>query len=263
MIWHFAHRPWALLLVVLLLTARSAIADGPEDADDGGAAASNPTAAVNFQDLKLRYFDLNKGGKEITLEAEGAYVFVPEFKLVHKLVGTHTNRSDDWETGPQELSLKPTYLQPIAPFGVRAKFSLGLEWKKDLGRTRKGTGTGTDQIAPQIGIGWLPTDNDIVVTLYQYSHSYEEDQNVQKVRKSSPRLIYIRKISAINGWGKADWEVNVDHEEDNDVTMTLELQLGTMVSDWIGIYGEAFVGDSVMDADPYDLGIGVGLRVLY
>jgi hypothetical protein len=35
-----------------------AYADAPEDADDGGAAASDPTAAVNFQDLKLRYFNL-------------------------------------------------------------------------------------------------------------------------------------------------------------------------------------------------------------
>ena len=263
MICRFPTRPWPLILLVLLLTARSASADAPEDADDGGAAASDPTAAVNFQDLKLRYFDLNRGNEEITLEAEGAHVFVPEFKLVHKLVGTHTNRSGDWETGPRELSLKPTYLQPVAPFGVRAKFALGLEWIKDLGRTRKGTGTGTDQIAPLIGVGWLPTKNDFVVTLFQYFHSYEEDEGVQKVRQSGPRLIYIRKIPLINGWGKADWKNIIDHEEDNDVTMTLELQLGTMVTDGIGIYGEAFVGDSVVDGEPYDLGVGIGLRFLY
>ena len=140
-------RPWAFILIVLLLTGRLAFADEPEDTDGGGAAASDPTAAVNFQDLKLRYFDLTKGNEESILEAEGSYVFSPAFKLTHKLVGTRTNRSGDWETGFRELSLKPIYLHPIMPFGIKAKLALGGEWIKDLGKTRDGTGTGTDQIA--------------------------------------------------------------------------------------------------------------------
>ncbi len=36
-----------------------------------------------------------------------------------------------------------------------------------------------------------------------------------------------------------------------------------MVSDRIGLFGERFVGDTVLDTDAYDWGIGVGLRILY
>jgi hypothetical protein len=263
MIQRVTQRPRALILVVVLLTGRLAFADEPEEADGGGAAASDPTAAVNFQDLKLRYFDLTKGNEESILEAEGSYVFSPAFKLVHKLTGTRTNRSGDWETDFRELSLRPVYLHPIKPFGIKAKLALGGEWLKDLGKSRDGTGTGADQIAPLIGIGWLPTDDDFVITLVQYFHSYDENDGVEDVRKTGPRLIYIRALPSIKGWGKADLKTSIDHEDDNDFTQTLELQLGTMVSDRIGIYGESFVGDSVLDTDAYDWGIGIGLRFLY
>ncbi len=263
MIQRVTQRPWAFILVVLLLTGRLAFADEPEEADGGGAAASDPTAAVNFQDLKLRYFNLMKGNEESILEAEGSYVFSPAFKLTHKLVGTRTNRSGDWETGFRELSLKPIYLHPIMPFGIKAKLALGGEWIKDLGKTRDGTGTGTDQIAPLAGIGWLLTDDDFVITLVQYFHSYDEDDGFEDVRKTGPRLIYIRALPSIKGWGKVDMKASIDHEDDNDFTQTLELQLGTMVSNRIGIYGEAFVGDSVLDTDAYDMVIGIGLRFMY
>jgi hypothetical protein len=95
MIQRVTQRPWALMLVVLLLTARLAYADEPEKTDGGGAAASDPTAAVSYQDLKLRYFNLTKGNEESIMEAEGSYVFSPAFKLTHKLVGTRTNRSGE------------------------------------------------------------------------------------------------------------------------------------------------------------------------
>lgn len=256
-------RPWPFVLLVLLLAVRPAYADPPEDADDGGAAASNPTAAVNFQDVKLRYFDLTEGNEESVLEAEGSYVFSPAFKLVHKVNGTRTNRSGEWETDFRELSLKPIYLHPIKPFGIKAKFALGVEWLKDLGKFRDGTGTGTDQIAPLIGVGWLPTEDDFVITLVQYFHSYDENGGAEDVRTTGPRLIYVRKLLLIKGWGKVDLKTSIDHEDDNDFTQTLEFQLGTMVSDRIGVYGETFVGDSVLDTNAYDWGIGIGLRVLY
>lgn len=256
-------RPWPFVLLVLLLAVRPAYADPPEDADDGGAAASNPTAAVNFQDVKLRYFDLTEGNEESVLEAEGSYVFSPAFKLVHEVNGTRTNRSGEWETDFRELSLKPIYLHPIKPFGIKAKFALGVEWLKDLGKFRDGTGTGTDQIAPLIGVGWLPTDDDFVITLVQYFHSYDENGGAEDVRTTGPRLIYVRKLLLIKGWGKVDLKTSIDHEDDNDFTQTLEFQLGTMVSDRIGVYGETFVGDSVLDTNAYDWGIGIGLRFLY
>ena len=256
------HRSWAFILVILLLTVRMAFADEAA-ADGGGAAASDPTAAVSFQDLKLRYFNLTEGNEESILEAEGSYVFSPAFKLTHKLVGTRTNKSGDWETGFRELSLKPTYLRPIMPFGVKAKLALGVEWVKDLGDSGDGTGTGTDRIAPLMGIGWLFTEKDFVITLVQYFHSYDEDSGFDDVRETTPRLIYIRTLPSIKGWGKVDLKMSIDHEDDNDFTQTLELQLGTMFTDRIGVYGETFVGDSVLDTNAYDMGLGIGLRVTY
>ncbi|MDJ0610061.1 MAG: hypothetical protein QNJ67_13885 [Kiloniellales bacterium] len=258
-----APRLSAFLLAVLLLAVGPAHGDPPEDADDGGAAASNPTASVNFQDLKLRYFNLTEGNEETVVEAEGSYVFLPEFKLTHTLTGTRTNRSGDNEIGLRELSLKPIYLHPIMPFGIKAKFALGVEWLKDLGKSREGTGTGRDQISALTGIGWLPTENDFIITLVQYFHSYTEDDGFDEVRSTGPRLIYVRKLPVIKGWAKADLKTSIDHDDDNDFSQTLELQLGTMVAEQIGLYGEVFVGDSALDTDAYDLGGGIGVRFLY
>ncbi len=255
--------PWAFILVIFLLTGRLAFADEPEKADGGGAAASDPTAGVNYLDIKPRYFDLTEGNEESILEVEGVYAFSPSFTVQYEIIGTRTNRAGDWETGFRELSLRPLYIHPIKPFGIKAKVGLGAEWFKDLGKTRDGTGTGTDQIAPLVGIGWLPTDKEFIVTLVQYFHSYDEDDGFDDVRATGPRLIYIRNLPSINGWGTVDLKTLIDHEDDNDFTQTLELQLGTMVSDRIGVFSEVFVGDTVLDTDEYDMGVGVGLRILY
>jgi len=252
------------ILVALLFTAQLAYAqDEQSGGGGGGGAASDPTAAINFQDVKLRYFDLTGDNEEYVLEAEGSFVFSPALKLTHKLVGARTDKSDDWETDLRQLTLKPIFLHPIKPFGIKAKFALGAEWLKDLGDVDDGTGTGSDQIAPLIGIGWLPTDRDFIITLAQYFYSYDEDSGVDEVRQTGPRLIYIRSIPSIKGWAKADLKASIDHEDDNDFTQTLELQLGTMVTKGLGLYGEAFIGDSVLDTNAYDAGVGIGLRILY
>ena len=99
---------------------------------------------------------------------------------------------------------------PEIPARFKAKFALGGEWLKDLGKSRDGTGTGTDQIAPLIGIGWLPTDDDFVITLVQYFYSYEEADGFEDVRKTGPRLIYIRALPSIKGWGKVDLKTSIE-----------------------------------------------------
>ena len=63
------------LAAVLPITLASA-STLAEDASDG-AAASNPTAAVNFQDVRYRYFDLDGGAETHSFETEGSYVFNP------------------------------------------------------------------------------------------------------------------------------------------------------------------------------------------
>ncbi len=99
-----------------------------------------------------------------------------------------------------------------------------------------------------------------MITLVQYFHSYSEDAGAQQVRQTGPRLIYIRKIPDIKGWAKADWKGVIDHENDEEFSSTLELQLGHMLTRRIGIYGEFL---SEIDSDAYDWGLGLGMRFMY
>ena len=74
------------LLVTLAIGAvfmPGAFADSEEEQKEAaaGADASNPTAAVNFQDLRYRYFDLQGDAGKHSFETEGAYVFHPRLKL--------------------------------------------------------------------------------------------------------------------------------------------------------------------------------------
>jgi hypothetical protein len=231
--------------------------------EGGGAAASDPTASVNFQDIRYRYFDLEGDNHKNSFEAEGSYVFNPRFKVSHKLIGVETDVTGKSEADFSELSLKPIFLTPMKPFGIKAKLALGVEWLKDLGESSEGTGSGSDQIAPLVGVGWLPTEEDFVITLVQYFHSYDEDSGVEDVRRTGPRLIYIRKLPRIKGWAKVDFKGQIDHEDGNDFTQTLELQLGTMITPSIGIYGELLLGDTVFDTNAYDIGGGAAIRIVY
>ncbi len=237
-----------------------------EEADEGalaGAEASNPTAAVNFQDIRYRYFDLRSGRQKHSFETEGAFVPHPRLKLTNELRGNYTDQGGSWEADVEELKLKAISLTDMMPFGVKAKFALGLEWLKDLGDFDEGTGTGSDQLAPLVGVGWLPTERDFVITLVQYFHSYDESSNAPTVRVTGPRLIYIRAIPQIQGWAKVDYKMAIDHKRSDDFTSTLELQVGTMFNRRIGMYAEFLVGNDILDTRAYDFGAGLAVRLMY
>jgi hypothetical protein len=218
---------------------------------------------VKYQDLRYRYFDLDKRGHTHSFETEGAYVFHPRFKVTNELRYVRTDSSGSWETDFEELKLKGNFLTDIMPFGIKAKLALGVEWLKDLGDFEKGTGSGSDQIAPLAGIGWIPTDLDFIITLVQYFHSYDTHDGGPKVRKTTPRLIYIRKIPQIGGWFKADYKGEIDHEDDEDYSSTLELQLGKMFTPRIGAYVEGLIGDDVFETNAYNKAVGVAIRFMY
>jgi hypothetical protein len=247
-----------------LITVAIPTAVAQEDQESGlsGADASNPTAAVNFQDLRYRFFDL-KGGDRHSIETEGSYVFTPRFKVTNELRYMSTDSSGEWENDFEILKIKGIFLTDGKPFGIKAKYALGLEWLKDLGDFDKGTGSGSDQIAPLVAIGWIPTEMDFIITLVQYYHSYDEDDNAPKVRRTGPRLIYIRKIPQIGGWFKADYKGQIDHEDSGDYTSTLEFQLGKMFMPRIGAYAEALLGDDVLKTSAYDMAFGLGIRFMY
>lgn len=120
-----------------------------------GADASNPTAAVNFQDIRYRYFNLTRSAGKHSFETEGGYAIAPWLKVTNELRGVHTDKSGRYETDLDELKLKAIYLAPFKVFGIKAKFALGAEWLKYLGDVEDGTGSGTDRIAPLVGAGWI------------------------------------------------------------------------------------------------------------
>ena len=233
-------------------------------AENSGAAASDPTAAVNYQDFRFRYFDRNEGNERQSFETEGAFMLRPRLKITNDLRYVDDNSSGKSEQDFNQLKIKGIFLNEIKPFGVNAKLAVGIEWLKDLGDFEEGTGTGADQIAPLIGIGWVPDDKNFIVTLVQYFHSYETDNSFQgDVRQTAPRLIWIRSLADIGGWFKADLKMSIDHEDDENFDQTLELQLGKMISPKWGFYGEVLVGDEVLDSNAYNLGAGIGIRMIY
>ncbi len=210
--------------------------------------------------MRYRYFDLGRGRESHSFETEGAYAFNPRFKVTNKLIGVNTDKGGSDETDFQLLTFKAIHLTPMKPFGIKAKFAIGGEWLKDLGDLDKGTGSGVDMIAPLVGVGWLPTDKDFVITLVQYFHSYDEDAGAAKVRQTGPRLIYIRSIPDIKGWAKVDWKGVIDHEKDEEFSSTIELQLGHMLTKRFGVYGEFL---SEIDSDAFDWGVGLAIRFMY
>ena len=141
-----------------------AIAGEEEELEaSAGADASNPMAAVNFQDISYRYFDLSKGREMHSFETEGAYMFHPRLKFTNELRGVNTNRGGDWKTDWQELQLRAIFLKHFKLLGIKAKYALGIEWLKDLGDFKDGTGTGADLIAPLAAIGFVPTEKDSII----------------------------------------------------------------------------------------------------
>ena len=161
------------------------------------------------------------------------------------------------------MKLKAIFLTDGKPLGIKAKYALGIEWLKDLGDFKDGTGTGADMIAPLAGIGWVPTEKEFIITLIQYFHSYDEHDGAPEVRATGPRLIYIRKLFSIGGWFKVDFKGLIDHEDDDDFSSSLELQLGKMFTPRIGCYIEALLGDEVLDTNFFDMGVGLGVRFMY
>ena len=231
---------------------------------NSGAAASDPTAAVNYQDVRYRYFDLDRGADKHSFQTEGAYMLHPRLKLTNELRYVNTDRSGKSEQDFEELKIKGIHLTNIKPFGIQAKLALGAEWLKDLGDFEKGTGSGADSIAPLAGIGWVPDDMNFIITLVQYFYSYDTDNaRDEDVRETAPRLIWIRKLPDIGGWFKADLKMSIDHEDNENFDQVLELQLGKMISPSVGFYGEVFLGDDVLDSNAYNYSVGGAVRVMY
>ena len=255
----------ALALAGLLVAAQAAAQDADGvDADDlemGGAAASDPTAPVNFMDFGFRYFDLPKGNHTRVYRAEGGMMLKPYFKFVPKVEYFDTNAAGQDESSLSFLSLKGIFITPGPDVGGwNTRIALGAEWIKNYGRFTDGTGTGADQIAPLAGIAWVK-EKTFIVTLVQYFDSYSTQSAAPDVRSTGPRVIFIRQIPEIRGWLKIDNKFLINHEDGGATTNLVEAQLGTMLTPRIGLYGEYLLRTG--GQKPYDWGAGVAVRVMF
>ncbi len=90
-------------------------------------------------------------------------------------------------------------LKPIA--AVAGPFEDGRD-AYFSGDVEDGSGSGIDMIAPLAGIGWVPKNKDLLITLVQYLWSYRKDALARQVSQTGPRLIYIRKLPGFSGWAE-------------------------------------------------------------
>jgi len=223
----------------------------------GGENASNPLAAVNNTDVRLQYFDLDGPERYDFWVADGAYMLTPKLKLKYELHYWDTDVTGSSESDWESFHIKPIYFPKQGQWGAwKYKLAVGAELIMDFGNEDEGIGSGSDQIAPLVGIALLPGGGTVLVPLVQHFVEYSGPD----VNKTAFRLIAIQSLPN-KFWGKLDAIIPVDWEHDNAIPATFEVQLGKMFKPWFGTYVDGLIG--IGGDKPYDWGVGVGVRFNY
>lgn len=216
--------------------------------------ASNPLAAVNNTDLHYQYFDLGDASRN-DFWVDGAYMLKPKLKLKYELHYQTTDITGLNENGFEEFRLKPIYFPLAGEWGSwKYKLAVGVEWVIEFGNEDKGIGSGSDEIAPLVGMA-LVKGNAVLIPLIQHFIPY----NGPNVGTTAFRLIWIHSLPN-KFWSKADFIAPVEWENDR-TPATFEAQLGKMFSSSFGAYVEGLAG--IGDDRPYDFGVGFGVRFNY
>ena len=220
-----------------------------------GENASNPLAAVNNTDLRWQHKGI--GGSNLNdFYPDGSYMLLPKLKLKYDLHYQDSDVTGSSESDWESLHLKPIYFPKEGKWGTwKYRLAVGAEWIVDFGNEDKGIGSGSDQIAPLVGVA-LMRGGTVLVPLVQHFVDYSGPD----VNQTAFRLIAIQSLPN-KFWGKLDAKVPVDWENDNDIPATVEVQLGKMFSPKFGVYVDGLAG--VGGDRPYDWGVGLGLRFNY
>lgn len=235
----------------ILLAASVAVAE-----EEGkGENASNPLAKVKNTDLRYKYLDL-AGGRVNDFAVEGAYMALDTLKIKYELHYWETDLSGESENNLESFDLKAIYFPKEGKWGeVMYRLALGFDWIVDLGEESKAIGSGSDQIAPFVGVAlgvkgitWIPLVQHFV------------DYNGEDVNQTAFRLIAMKPLPQ-QMWLKLDAKAPIDWENDQAVPASAELQLGKSINGNIGIYLDGLVG--IGSDRPYDWGVGAGLRFNY
>ncbi|MEE9554196.1 MAG: hypothetical protein V3W18_07855, partial [candidate division Zixibacteria bacterium] len=154
------------------------------------------------------------------------------------------------------LHIKPIYFPKQGLWGSwKYKLALGLEVIVDFDHADEGIGSGSDQIAPFVGVA-LAKGNTVLIPLVQHFASH----NGPEVNTTAARLIGIQKLPK-DYWTKLDIKIPVDWENDDEVPATGEVQLGKSFSPSFGAYVDLLAG--IGGDRPYDWGAGIGARFNY
>lgn len=229
--------------------------------------ASNPLGAVSNTDLRMQHMDL--GDTYLNdFYIDGAYMATSKLKLKYELHYWNTDLIGTSQSGFESLHLKSIYFPLQGEWGQwKYKLAVGLEWILEFGNPISEEdclenpilcvppGTGSDQIAPLMGLSLVAPTGTILVPLIQHFFSY----NGQKVSTTSVRLIAVQPLPKAF-WGKLDFKVPIDWENDI-VPATAEIQFGKMFFPSFGVYLDGMVG--IGDYKPYEWGVGLGLRANY
>lgn len=240
------------LIVLTVLIALNGV-----DRSFGEENASNPLAAVNNSDVRAQYFDLD-GPERTDFFLDAAYMLTPKLKLKYEIHYWATDATGSRESGWESLHLKPIYFPEswVGKWGGwKYKVAVGGELIIDLGNADKGIGSGSDQIAPLVGVALVRGDT-VLVPLVQHFVEYDGPD----VNLTAFRLIGIQSL-ADNFWAKLDAKIPVDWENDNAIPATAEVQLGKMFTPAFGTYVDGLIG--IGGDRPYDWGVGVGVRFNY
>lgn len=236
------------LLTGLMLVLASAPAAAQEN-------ASNPLAAVNNTDVRFQYFDLG-GTDRGDSWLDGAYMLTPNLKLKYELHHWNTDVTGASENGFETFRLKPIYFPAQGQLGSwNYKLAIGGEWIVGFGNEDDGIGSGSDQLAPLVGVA-LVKGNTVLVPLIQHFVEYDGPG----VNQTAFRLIAIQSLPN-DFWAKLDAKLPVDWEHDNALPITAEVQIGKMFTPAFGLYVDGLFG--VGGDRPYDWGVGVGARFNY
>jgi len=200
--------------------------------------ASNPLASVNNVDIRLQYFDLDGAHRYDFWVADGAHMLTPKLKLKYEVHYWSTDVTGSRESDIASLNVKPIYFPKQGKMGTwKYKLAVGLEWIQDFGNNDKGIGSGSDQLAPFVGVALIPREGTVLIPLVQHFMSYDG----LDVNQTAFRLIAIQSFPK-EFWTKIDVKVPINWENDNAIPASMEVQVGKMFSESFGVYVEGLVG---------------------
>ena len=225
---------------------------------EGGAAASNPLAAVNSIDLKwthTRLTDPNSSRSDLYW-IKGSYTFTRWAKLSYEVNYQRTNITGSTRSDWQSVSFKPIFFVKQGELGSgKYRVATGFELILDADNCDKGVGTCTDLISPLLGIAFMPRQGTTIVPLVQHF----VELNGRDTSITGARLIAIQRLPK-QYWTKLDLIVPYDWNTEQ-ATGTAEIEFGGMLNPGFGIYASAITG--IGGHRRFDWGGSVNVRFVF